>query len=191
MKVDQKKYDLYQCANCNLTSLNPLPNENELSKYYPSDYKIFLDKKDLNNKNQSFLFKLKIKTVYLFRLNYLENTLNKFSQNNINYLDYGCGNGKNIFSLHAKYSKWNFIGYDKYNNKILNQNKNRILFINHKQKLEQIEDNFFDIINLSSVIEHVSNPKNLITFLKKKLNTNGLIIIKTPNFNSISRKIFG
>ena len=31
----------------------------------------------------------------------------------------------------------------------------------------------------------------MILFLKKKLSKNGIIIIKTPNFNSLSRRIFG
>ena len=69
--------------------------------------------------------------------------------------------------------------------------KDRIIFIDDLNKFEKIEDNFFDIINLSSVIEHVHNPVKLILQLKKKLHKNGLMIIKTPNFNSFSRKIFG
>ena len=75
MKVDNKFYDLYQCLECKLTTLNPIPNSSELSKYYPSNYKIFLQEKNENNNN--YLTKFKIKIIKFFRLNYLENTLDE------------------------------------------------------------------------------------------------------------------
>ena len=189
MKVDNKCYDLYQCLGCKLTTLNPLPNQSELSRYYPLNYKIFL--KDKNENNNNYLTKIKIHIIKFFKLNYLQNTLDAFITKKINYLDYGCGNGKNIFQLQSRYKNWNFFGYDKFNSKNLNYKKDKIIFIDNFNKFEKIEDNFFDIINLSSVIEHVHNPAKLISQLKKKLHKNGLMIIKTPNFNSFSRKIFG
>lgn len=191
MNVDDKYYDLYQCLKCKLTTLDPLPNESELSKYYPSNYKIFIENKIDKKNNKNYLSKIKNYMITLFKLNHLENNLDVFKNKDINYLDYGCGNGKNIFKLRLRYKNWNFFGYDKYNSKNLNNHDDKITFINDFNKFEKIENNFFDIINLSSVIEHVHNPLELISQLNKKLNQNGLIIIKTPNFSSLSRKIFG
>ena len=71
--------------------------------------------------------------------------------------------------------------YDKVN---LQKNNLKDNSINLIDSLENIPDNFFDIINLSSVIEHLEYPsKNLI--LLKKLKRGGLIIIKTPNWKSL------
>jgi SAM-dependent methyltransferase len=190
MNVDNKYYHLYQCSECKLTTLDPLPNETELKKYYPPNYKIFTENK-IKNKSSNYLSRIKYYIINFFRLDYLKNNLDIFKDKKINYLDYGCGNGKNIYQLRSRYKNWNFFGYDKYNSINLNYDDDKIIFINNIENLEKIEDNFFDIINLSSVIEHVHDPLKLIVQLKKKLNENGLIIIKTPNFSSISRKIFG
>ena len=32
MKVDKKKFDIYQCKNCKVTSLQPMPTQEELKK---------------------------------------------------------------------------------------------------------------------------------------------------------------
>jgi 2-polyprenyl-3-methyl-5-hydroxy-6-metoxy-1,4-benzoquinol methylase len=49
----------------------------------------------------------------------------------------------------------------------------------------------FDVIIIHHVIEHVIDPINFITEAKKYLSKNGIIIIETPNVNSIGIKIFG
>ena len=82
MKVDNKFYDLYQCLECKLTTLNPLPNHSELSKYYPSNYKIFLQ--DKNENNNDYLTKFKIHIIKFFKLNYLQNTLDALITKKLN-----------------------------------------------------------------------------------------------------------
>lgn len=189
MNVDDKVYDLIQCRDCKLTTLNPILSDDELRKYYPSDYKIFDKQLKITCNDKSFLSNFRTRLIKLLRLNTLELILEKYSSQNINYLDYGCGNGKNIFTLSNKFSEWSFYGYDKFNDNILDLKEKRIFFYD-KKNFELIKDEYFDIINLSSVIEHVNNPKELISFLYKKLKKKGIIIIKTPNFQSLSRKIF-
>lgn len=192
MEVDKKEYKIQQCLECELTSLNPTPNENELLNYYPFNYKVFIERKKISGEIRSNLInKFKDIMVHKFKLNHLKNTLDKFSDKSINYLDYGCGSGKNIFSLKEKFKNWKFFGYDKYNSKLSIKNNDSIIFFQDLEKLDKLGDNYFHIINLSSVIEHVQDPISLIIFLKKKLCDGGIIIIKTPNFNSLSRKFFG
>lgn len=49
----------------------------------------------------------------------------------------------------------------------------------------------FDVIIIHHVIEHVIDPINFMISAKKYLSKNGIIIIETPNVNSIGIKIFG
>ena len=191
MGVDKKEYKIQQCLECKLTFLEPMPNENELLSYYPVNYSIFIDEKKNYKIGKNYFEIFKNFIADRLNLNHLKNILVKFSGKNINYLDYGCGSGKNIFSLKGKYGNWKFFGYDKYNTKLSVKKYDKIQFFHEISELNHLGDNYFHIINLSSVIEHVQDPPRLILFLKKKLCQGGLIIIKTPNFNSISRKIFG
>ena len=94
---------------CKLTTLNPILSDDELRKYYPSDYKIFDKQLKITCNNKSFLSNFRTRLIKLLRLNTLELILEKYSSQNINYLDYGCGNGKNIFTLSNKFSEWSFL----------------------------------------------------------------------------------
>ena len=51
------------------------------------------------------------------------------------------------------------------------------------------ESNQFDFITLTSVIEHIKNPKNLLIEIRRVLKKDGHLIITTPNFK-YSYKIF-
>ncbi len=190
MKVDKKKFDIYQCKNCKVTSLQPMPTQEELKKYYPSNYKVYTQDMSPNNTKSKNLTYFKNLIMKKLKMNNLERILERFSSKKINYLDYGCGNGKNIKQLSSKYSNWTFFGYDKFNKNIDNLKTKNVSFYS-SNFLNNMPNDYFDVINLSSVIEHIIDPKNLILLLKKKLSKDGILIIKTPNFNSLSRKMFG
>jgi len=49
----------------------------------------------------------------------------------------------------------------------------------------------FDVILLSHVVEHIKEPKKLFNKLSRILTKKGVIIIATPNYDSIDRILFG
>lgn len=51
--------------------------------------------------------------------------------------------------------------------------------------------NLFDIITMTDVFEHFSDPRAYFSIIKNILKPKGIIVITTPNSNSITRKIFG
>jgi len=55
--------------------------------------------------------------------------------------------------------------------------------------LKEISDNTVDLIILCSFLEHELHPLKLLSECKLKLNKQGVIIIKVPNFDSINRKV--
>ena len=50
-------------------------------------------------------------------------------------------------------------------------------------------DEEFDVIILSMVIEHTNNPITILRNCKKHLAEDGIIIIQTPNANSVTRRL--
>ena len=51
------------------------------------------------------------------------------------------------------------------------------------------EGKTFDVITIFHVLEHISNPIALLHEIRHRLNTNGLLCIEVPNFNSyLARK---
>ena len=60
-------------------------------------------------------------------------------------------------------------------------------YINYDNDLnlldEKVENNFYDIIILTAVIEHLDNPEKILNILKKLIN-NGIIFLTAPSWKS-------
>ncbi|KUK94829.1 MAG: Methyltransferase type 11 [Methanothrix harundinacea] len=98
-------------------------------------------------------------------------------------LDFGCGYGKLAKEIPGMY----YIGVDidegvLESAKKLNTNIKGAYFYNVNQS--EWRSHKFDTIILAAVIEHFDNPKTLLIYLTKFLNSNGRIIITTPTPNA-------
>lgn len=63
--------------------------------------------------------------------------------------------------------------------------------ITHADILSHNYKKGFDIITMFGLIEHVTNPSALLKRMKTMINTNGIIMIQTPNSQSLPAKIMG
>ena len=52
-------------------------------------------------------------------------------------------------------------------------------------------DNYFDVITCTEVIEHVSDPKSVISEIARVLSPNGILWMTTPHGNGLSAKLLG
>ena len=187
VKSTKKKFSIYKCTNCDLISIDPKINESEFSLYYPESYTPY----NLSYKKRtSFDFLLKKIRKYLLdilKIDKIKIELDCFKDVEKKYLDFGCGSGRHLNHIKYQYPKWKLYGHDRSHYAKNNLNKININFV---EDLQKMPDNFFDFINLSSVIEHLIDPSETMHLLRKKLKKNGIIIIKTPNWNSLGRVIF-
>lgn len=113
-------------------------------------------------------------------------------------LDIGCGNHSPTFT--KKYlPNCEYYGLDKLDCYNLNSedfkkiDKFFKLDLN-RSKLDEIHDNFFDLVIMSHIIEHLIKGEEVLSNIIKKLKTNGLIFIEFPSYHTIylpSLKKFG
>ena len=183
----KKKFSLLKCVKCELITIHPKILESEFDTYYPKDYKQYIIDKKIKNYPQVNIKKIRNFIINLFKIDKVKNELDMIKDLNKKYLDFGSGNGRHLSYIKAQYPKWNLYGYDKSKFAKNNLRKNNF---NSIDNLEDITDNYFDIINLSSVIEHLEDPSKYMALLKNKLSKNGIIIIKTPNWKSLGRIFF-
>jgi len=108
------------------------------------------------------------------------NLLKKFKQQG-KLLDFGCGEG--WFLEYAK-KYYNVAGYEPTTSlaKSTSQNLKIKVELNHNK----FKSKSFDIITSFDVIEHVPKPKETFQVYSRLLKKGGILLIYTPNANSIA-----
>lgn len=164
----KNEYDLLRCSNCELVFVHPQPTDKELEKAYSYASGYFehndFDENDLNPKFKE-IFDVEKKG---------------------NFLDIGCGNGSVVFA--AKKYGWNAEGIDL-NEGAVKRAKSKGLKITHTN-IDNFKGrkNYYDLIFMGDLIEHVKTPKKTMQKAKNLLKVGGKIVLSTPNLNSFFPK---
>lgn len=115
----------------------------------------------------------------------------QIKKNSKKVLDIGCNFGLQLKEYYLE-------GYDVYGldlNKQAIEDAKRNLpqgnFQNTTIEQSNYEDNFFDIIRTSHVLEHVYDVDSFIKKVYQILKPGGKFIVKVPNGNSLEMKLFG
>ena len=95
----------------------------------------------------------------------------------INILDFGVGSGVNTNILF----KYGFVDVQEQNKfarmKIKKNKRIRKIYSNLK-----IKKNFYDLILVADVLEHIKQPKYLLKILRNSLKKNGYILFTVPSY---------
>ena len=163
------------CNACSMVSQNPIPTEQEVEKYYASDYR----------QDYKQVFEPKLKHVYragnlaLDRLGFL--TKNKALSGKL--LDVGAGGGE--FTYVSSQLGFESMGIEPnigYSNYAKDQYEANI-------KTGQLGDIYgkFDIITMFHVMEHIPDPVKTFKKLYDLLKEDGSLFIEVPNIESFSQ----
>jgi len=106
--------------------------------------------------------------------------IKNYIKKNSKVLDIGCGQGH--FSKYLQEVNYTGLEPNAKCETILND-KAKILNITLKEHLENIND-AYDYVCLFQVLEHITNPYELLNDVKKILKTGGKLIISVPNNDS-------
>ena len=196
----QKKneyFNLVRCNNCGLVYLNPRPKKESISSYYPNEYIPYnIDGQDLAERLAKTIlggyYKMEKSTLDKIKSLLAELIYSPIPNDNRGkILDIGCGSGTGLYNL--KKFGWDVYGLD-ISQKAVDFAKKKLGLKNIQQGF--IEDKtypeeYFDVIIMSHIIEHLADPKKTLIQVKKILKKDGTLIITTPDFSSPFRSIFG
>ena len=163
-----KTLDLYRCKNCNFIQA---AKASDLTKYYEK----MIDEEYEETRKERFL-----------QEDYIIKKFISYNKSGKKLLDVGCGSGI-LLEASKKYrfqstgvepSKWLF---KKAIKRGLDVRCGVLEDIPNSQK--------FDVITLADVIEHVTNPMEILKQIKSRLTPEGIGVIVTPNVDSLIAKI--
>lgn len=197
-------YELFKCTNCGLIFIYPQPSIEELSKHYPKDkYSVLIELEKIKHVRKIFTL-----VECLYQYCSAKNNTSKFLQlasylfypiksmfrttklvEKGNFLDIGCGIG--YFPLIMKYMGMNAYGVEigEFDKK-LSEDYNLNIF-NGTLLGAKYESDFFDVVTINHVLEHVNNPLEMMEEMYRILKPGGYLIIGVPISNCLAFKIFG
>ncbi len=178
--LSQEEFNIMKCKNCGHKFTYPVPAN--IDKYYESDK--YISHSDSKKGLVDFLFQL-VKNYTLPRKFLL---VNKYSKGK-KILDIGCGTGDflNLFNKKG----WETHGIEP-NEKARNfaNSKHNLLNIKDDNYIKCIENEYFDVITMWHVLEHVPSVNEKLDDIKRILKTDGILIIAVPNADSFDAKIY-
>ncbi len=168
----EKDGELYlQCNICRLIFLKKNNKGKKLGKIY--------------DKREYFSSYVKNPMVYIGILNQIFGIIEKYKKPG-KILDIGCGIGLLLYI--AKKRNWDGVGIE-ISKFALNYAKRKFsLNVINSDNLDNFQDNYFDVIVINHVLEHIENPLIILKQVRKKLNINGILFIGVPNINGFFPK---
>ncbi|MBI5077297.1 class I SAM-dependent methyltransferase [Candidatus Falkowbacteria bacterium] len=178
-------FSLYQCPRCGLGELEPKLMTGELLRAYPKEYHGY-NYARVKSKIFNTLQRLRLKK----RLAFYKSLIG----DNARILDIGCGDG-HYMDYFAKRTNWHFVGVE-FNSEIANVgiSEGRSIYIGTFENAD-FPDDYFDLVIMDHLLEHVSSPVELLKKAKRKLKPGGYVIGELPNIASwdfiLSKKYWG
>jgi SAM-dependent methyltransferase len=164
-RVTDKVFQVVRCENCGLVYLNPQPDMAEIATYYPDTYRPY----KAGAQDFSYVFPKEPRK---------------------RVLDVGCGSGDLLIDIAHTHIDLALYGID-FDARAAKIAQSFGFHIFHGALREaHFENNFFDDIHMNHVLEHISNPVELLKECERIMKPGGKLFITIPNFGSLSRMIF-
>jgi 2-polyprenyl-3-methyl-5-hydroxy-6-metoxy-1,4-benzoquinol methylase len=173
---EEMKYTLVRCNKCRLVFLNPQPSEEELKRFYPSEFFCIPEDK-VRTTMPSFMMLDKVKETMRFKK---KGTL----------LDIGCGKGGFLQQMQQRGFKVNGLDVSPIACRLASEKVGKENIFEGDLLSANFPQRHYDIITLWHVLEHVNDPVKTLKKIHTLLKNDGLLIICCPNFNSLLRLMF-
>lgn len=184
-ETSSKKYSYFKCTNCGCVFLKNPPVD-QLQSIYPATYYSFANKRHAGVAQILSLVKSNLESRFFKRL--IQNHLQGVKS--VEVLDVGGGTGFicDVLGRHINCdTRFTVLDLDQAALEIAQQKGYSTI---HGSIEEVSIQSKFDLIIALNLIEHVGNPAAVIRKFRGALRENGVIVIKTPNTDSINYKIF-
>jgi SAM-dependent methyltransferase len=164
--------ELYQCLECEIIFVYPLPTPSELDQYYKTSWL---------NDNDIISVSKEMEIIYQIqgdaRCNYLAQ--HQILAKDSKILDIGSGYGYMFKSLRNKgFKEMLFFATDP---SPICLEKLQALGVNACDSLNEVADKNFDLVTLGQVLEHIPNPNSFLKSVMTLVKDGGHIYIDVPD----------
>lgn len=172
-----KQFAYKRCSQCRLIFVDPIPNSDDLMAMYPVSYQ---------QKVECGIVKPSEKLAGL-RFSYNEHfkLIHSYTSKGSVMCDFGCGNGNFVFNmLHHQRIQMDGVEFNPDFVKLLKSAASQLNFYTVDDFL--VDAKKYDLIRLSNVFEHFTDPVDMTKQISHKLKPGGFLLIEGPLENNTS-----
>jgi len=104
-----------------------------------------------------------------------------------NYLDIGSGTGELIDLVKSKFDVKCFAV--DYTNSLIANKDQKVDIVDLNECKLPYEDNFFDAITFTEVIEHLEDHRKILKEINRVLKKDGVLVVTTPNILNLKSRV--
>jgi SAM-dependent methyltransferase len=178
-------WDVHKCGRCGLEHLHPSPSPSDLKQLYERYYNFGGEKNTRYTRLRDLFFSSALHKWWAA----LDGDISFYSETGAGrLLDVGCNEGRGL----GVYAANGFSVEGLELNTAAAAEARKRGFVVHTELLENFRsDKPFDVIVLSNVLEHASDPAAMLRDVRRLLCPGGEIWISCPNARSAMRTLFG
>ncbi len=170
-------YNFSKCPQCGLVYQNPQPRSEEVIERYDDSYFSY----EIENEDTF----LNLMLLGLNDIGFSAEVIKKGGK----VLDIGCATG--LFLEYMKKNGWQTFGVEVCSRAAAYGNKHReVNIFTGILNDAPLQENSMDIIHLSHVIEHITDPDTFVKLIYKYLKPGGFVYCVTPNIDGLQAKLF-
>jgi SAM-dependent methyltransferase len=186
-RITQDEFNVVACRKCGLLYVNPRPTREEMGRFYPETYSW---KETLEA--ASFLTQWVRKLERGYRYHLLKDEASKVTRfmgrSSGRVLDIGCGAGDRLDVLRSM--EFETYGVETSDSADYAKDHLKLNVFRGDLFSANFPDDFFDVVTLYNVLEHIHDPTRVIIEIHRILKKEGFLIIQVPNKDSLQFRVF-
>jgi len=179
--VSHEQFKIVECKQCGFVFTNPRPLKENLGKYYKSTAYV-----SHSDTSEGLINKV-YKQVRKITLNQKYNLVKPYLENN-NLLDIGSGSGSFLNAVKEK--GVNAFGVEPDIETRESSIKKYGINVKDESALSDFEADYFSVITMWHVLEHVPNLEERVLEIKRILSPTGRLFVAVPNYTSFDASYY-
>ena len=181
--VSGNYFEIWTCEDCSLRFTQDIPDEQTIGQFYQSENYI-----SHSGTKQGVVNRL-YHVVRNFTLGQKKRWIEKYTGlQSGRLLDIGCGTGE--FAHFMAEANWQVQGLEPDPGARAFAKKTYRLKVEESQQLFDLDENYFDVISMWHVLEHVHRLDEYLQQIHKILASNGTLAIAVPNYTASDAKAY-
>ena len=183
-ETTSKTFTLHSCSYCRTLFLDPMPDAKEIAGFYPGEYWWKAGRAGILKRLESIYRRIALRDHVAFITRAAGNRTNP------TILDVGCGSATLLGLLEPLGFRVRGVDFSSEAANVAKVENGVDVTVG---SLEEacFPDESFDIVTLFHVMEHVTNPRQVLGEVARVLKPNGVVVLQVPNIESWQFRIFG